>query len=173
MEQPFPNALPVARTFIQFLYWVNILAAVGLVGLLIVSFAMPDWASAMGVKPGPQLDEIKWGMRLIVIIGIASLPLNHVFLVKLLAIIDTVRAGDPFIMPNADRLRIIAWTVLGLQVLHLAIGAVAKLYRAMAKQLEMNWEFSITPWLVVLLLFILAKVFEHGARMRADLDGTV
>ena len=29
------------------------------------------------------------------------------------------------------------------------------------------------PWLAVLLLFVLARVFDQGARMRADLDGTV
>jgi hypothetical protein len=173
MDQQFPNALPLARGFIQFLYGLNVVAGVGLVLLLIVSFAMPDWATAMGMKPGPDLDQVKWGMRLIVIVGIASIPLNHVFLVNLRAIIDTVRAGDPFILPNADRLRIIAWTVLALQVLHLVIGALTKLYDAMARQLDMNWEFSITPWLTVLLLFILAKVFEHGARMHADLEGTV
>jgi hypothetical protein len=33
--------------------------------------------------------------------------------------------------------------------------------------------FSFTPWLSVLLLFVLAGVFAHGARMRADLEGTV
>jgi hypothetical protein len=33
--------------------------------------------------------------------------------------------------------------------------------------------FSFAPWLAVLLLFVLAGVFAHGARMRADLEGTV
>jgi hypothetical protein len=33
--------------------------------------------------------------------------------------------------------------------------------------------FSIAPWLAVLLLFVLAGVFSHGARMREDLEGTV
>ena len=34
-------------------------------------------------------------------------------------------------------------------------------------------DVSITGWIGVLLLFVLAQVFEQGARMRADLDGTV
>jgi len=33
--------------------------------------------------------------------------------------------------------------------------------------------FSFAPWLAVLLLFVLARVFAEGARMRADLEGTV
>jgi hypothetical protein len=37
----------------------------------------------------------------------------------------------------------------------------------------MNWTFSVTRWIAVLLLFVLARVFEQGARMREDLEGTV
>ena len=33
--------------------------------------------------------------------------------------------------------------------------------------------FSFAPWLAVLLLFVLSGVFAQGARMRADLEGTV
>jgi len=33
--------------------------------------------------------------------------------------------------------------------------------------------FSFAPWLAVLLLFVLAGVFTHGARLRDDLAGTV
>jgi hypothetical protein len=33
--------------------------------------------------------------------------------------------------------------------------------------------FSVVPWLAILLLFVLAGVFARGARMRADLEGTV
>jgi hypothetical protein len=31
----------------------------------------------------------------------------------------------------------------------------------------------VTRWLAVLLLFVLARVFEQGTRMREDLAGTV
>jgi hypothetical protein len=40
-------------------------------------------------------------------------------------------------------------------------------------RLELDWSFSFAPWLAVLLLFVLARVFEHGAWMRAELEGTV
>ena len=39
--------------------------------------------------------------------------------------------------------------------------------------LDVEWSFSLTRWLTVLLLFVRARVFEHGARMRDDLLGTV
>jgi hypothetical protein len=42
-----------------------------------------------------------------------------------------------------------------------------------AAPLDLDWNFSLTPWLAVLLLFVLARVFDHGTRMRAELEGTV
>ena len=56
-----------------------------------------------------------------------------------------------------------------LEVLRLMVGAVASAV----------WEpgrlggFTFAPWLAVLLLFVLSGVFAQGARMRADLEGTV
>jgi hypothetical protein len=38
---------------------------------------------------------------------------------RLLAIVDTVRSGDPFILDNARRLHAIAWSVLAIEVLRL------------------------------------------------------
>jgi hypothetical protein len=42
-----------------------------------------------------------------------------------------------------------------------------------AVPLNISWGFSLTRWLAVLLLFVLARVFEQGARMREELEGTV
>ena len=91
----------------------------------------------------------------------------------LLAIVETVRIGDPFVAGNAARLRGIAWAVLGLELLHLGVGAVAAAVSTGAASLDVGWSFSVTRWLAVLLLFVLAVVFEQGTRMRADLEGTV
>ena len=63
--------------------------------------------------------------------------------------------------------------ILGLVVLHLAIGAVAAGVSAAGTPLVMDWNISLAPWLAVLLLFVLARVFQQGAGMREDLAGTV
>ena len=39
--------------------------------------------------------------------------------------------------------------------------------------LEIQAGFSVDGWLAVLLLFVLARVFHAGTRMRAELEGTV
>ena len=98
--------------------------------------------------------------------------LVQVALKRLLAIVETVSAGDPFVLLNAERLKTIAWSILGLEVLHLGVGIIA---RGMSRihPLDIEWQFNLTRWLVVLLLFVLARVFEQGARMRDELEGMV
>jgi len=112
-------------------------------------------------------------MRLIMAIGIGSAPLTHILLTRLLAIVETVRRGDPFVAGNAARLQTTAWALLGLELLHLTVGAIAAAASSASQPLDLDWNFSVTGWLAVLLLFVLARVFDHGARMRDDLEGTV
>jgi hypothetical protein len=57
--------------------------------------------------------------------------------------------------------------------LHLAVGAIAAAASSKSQPLDVGWSFSITGWLAVLLLFVLARVFDQGTRMRDDLEGTV
>jgi hypothetical protein len=70
-------------------------------------------------------------------------------------------------------LKTIAWSVLALEILHLAIGAIVAAVSTEAQPLNIDWEFSATRWVAVLLCFVLARVFEQGARMRDDLVGIV
>jgi hypothetical protein len=105
------------------------------------------------------------GLRAVAVFGLVTIPLNHAFLKQLLAIVGTVRAGDPFVAANARRLQTIAWTLLALQLLSLAIGAIAKTVSTTAHPLDLDAGFSINGWLAVLLTFLLARVFAEGAHM--------
>ena len=87
--------------------------------------------------------------------------------------IDTVRAGDPFVAANASRLQAIAWLLLALQLLSIVIGAIGKAISAPAHPVHLDAGFSISGWLAVLLTFVLARVFAEGAAMRDDLEGTI
>jgi Protein of unknown function (DUF2975) len=99
--------------------------------------------------------------------------LNYAVLKRLLAIVGTVRAGDPFVATNAHRLRAIAWTLLALQILSLVIGAIGRAISTPAHPVHLDAGFSIHGWLAVLLTFLLARVFAEGTHMREDLEGTV
>ena len=113
------------------------------------------------------------GLRAIAGLGLASIPLHYAVLKRLLAIVETVRAGDPFVAANGDRLQAIAWVLLALQLFSLVIGAIAKAISTPAHPVNLDAGFSINGWLAVLLTFLLARVFAEGARMRDDLEGTV
>ena len=87
--------------------------------------------------------------------------------------VESVRAGDPFVSDNASRLQTIAWALLGLQLLGIVIGAIAKAVSTREHPLHLDAGFSTSGWLAVLLLLVLARVFAEGARMRDELEGTV
>jgi len=166
-------ALPIAHVVLRILIVVNWLSAVVILALL---FLLPnrEWIlSAFHLSPSPDGDRLILGMRAIAALGLVGIPLNYVLLKRLLAIVETVRAGDPFVAANAMRLQAIAWTLLALQVLGLAIGAIARAVSTPAHPLHLNAGFSISGWLAVLLTFLLARVFAEGALMREDLEGTV
>jgi hypothetical protein len=112
-------------------------------------------------------------LHAIAIFGLGAIPLNYAVLKRLLAIIETVRAGDPFVAANAARLTTIAWALLALQVLSLVIGGIARALSTPAHPIDVDAGFSINGWLAVLLTFLLARVFAEGTLMREDLQGTV
>ena len=170
MNSTSARALSVARPVIQGLTVLNILYAVCLALLLGWSFLMPGWPErALGFDIVSKYPLVPLGLRAIVVIGLIGAAIVHTILRRLLAIVDTVRGGDPFILENARRLDMIAWSVLALEVLRMIIMAIAAAV----------WEpgrlggFTFAPWLAVLMLFVLSGVFAQGARMRADLEGTV
>ena len=113
------------------------------------------------------------GLRAIAVLGLVAIPLNYAVLKRLLAIVETVRAGDPFVAANASRLQAIAWVLLALNLLSIVIGAIARTVSTPANPLHVDAGFSISGWLAVLLTFLLARVFAEGALMRKDVEGTV
>jgi hypothetical protein len=171
MEDTVPASLKLARRALRILITLNLIAGLLILVLFVASLVNGEWVMrALGAKPDATLHM---GMRLIMIIGICSVPLVNVALTRLLAIVDTVGAGNAFAPKNASRLQTIAWSVLALELLHLLVGAIVKSVSAPSHPLDINWSFSFTPWLAVILLFVLARVFEQGSRMREDLEGTV
>ena len=174
MPRPPVNALALSRRLLRVLIPMNRLLGVLILALLISSLIAPTWVmTALGTPPTDRNGPLILGMRLIMVIGILAVPVTNVVLTRLRAIVSTVNEGDPFVAQNADRLQQIAWSVLSLELLHLSVGAVLAAVASTAAPLNTGWTFSFTPWLAVLLLFVLARVFDHGTRMREELERTV
>jgi len=166
-------ALPIAHVVLRILIVINWLGGAAILALLVI---MPNeqWImSAFHLTPSPDTSRLVMGLRAVAVLGLVAIPLNYIVLKRLLAIVKTVREGDPFVGANATRLQAIAWTLLALQLLSLVIGAIGKAVSTPAHPLHLNAGFSTNGWLAVLLTFVLARVFAEGALMRDDLKGTV
>jgi hypothetical protein len=141
---------------------------------LLVASPNEQWImAAFKLSPSPEAQRLVMGLRAIAVVGLATIPFNYTLLKRLLAIVETVRAGDPFVAANAHRLQTIGWTLLALQLLSLVIGAIAKAVSTPAYPVHLDAGFSINGWLAVLLTFLLARVFAEGTHMREELEGTV
>ena len=161
MSNPFPDPLALFSRVLRVLIKLNLLVAEAPV------------MRALGVRPAEFNSRLFFGMRMIMVIGICTVPVVHFVSQWLLMIVATVSTGNPFIVVNAARLRAIAWALLALDLMHFAVGAVGSRVSSAAGPLHLSWGFSLTRCIAVLLLFVLARVFEEGARMREELEGTV
>ena len=131
-----------------------------------------------GVEAGPEVI----GAILILLAGVAALlALGVYFLVLLRRIVLSVGDGDPFIPENAERLSRMGWTVLVGQVASIPVGAMVLWIASLIEDstddavagLRADFGFSGSGLLLMLVLFILARVFRRGAEMREELEGTV
>jgi hypothetical protein len=164
------RSVSIARRVIGVLTILNCLYAVGLAALLYAMFLGPSPVEALGFHRKPGLPQMIPAIRAIIAIGLVGAAIVHTVLRRLLAIVDTVLGGDPFVLANAGRLSAIAWSVMALELLRSVVAVIATSM--------MDWPgfvdgFSIASWFAVLLLFVLSSVFAQGARMRDDLEGTV
>lgn len=173
-EPHIPAALTASRIALRILIVLNCVYAAAIVVGLIGSFvAKTPVMTVIGVPPSPETERLIQGMRAMAVLGLVSIPLHYVILRRLLDIVESVRARDPFFSENAARLQAIARALLGLQLLSVVIGGIARVVSTHAHPLRVSAGFSTRGWLAVLLLFVLARVFKEGARMRDELEGTV
>jgi hypothetical protein len=166
-------ALPIAYVVLRILIVFNWLVGLAILALLLV---MPNeqWImSAFKLEPSPEADRLIMGLRAIAVVGLVTIPINYLILKRLVAMVETVRAGDPFVAANAYRLRAIAWLLLALQLLGLLIAGIASAISTQEHPVDIDAGFSINGWLAVILTFVLARVFAEGTLMREDLEGTV
>ena len=175
MTKPISSsaAVTIAYVLLRILIVVNWLGGAAILTLLVV-LPNEQWImTAFKLSPSPEAARLVMGLRAIAVLGLAVIPLHYAVLKRLLAMVETVRAGDPFVAANASRLQAIAWALLALQLLSLVIGAIAKSVSTPAHPLHLDAGFSINGWLAVLLTFLLARVFAEGTHMREELEGTV
>jgi hypothetical protein len=169
------RVLSAATILLRLPLVLNILLLVMFVVTLVLSWPLGGaLAVRLGTKYGPSLDvaDAVMAMRLMMALGIASTLAIHPIFASLLKIVATVQAGDPFVDANATLLMRIGWALLSLQCLDLILGALMGWVSAL-KLDTLGWSPSLGGWIAVVMIFVLARVFRIGARMRDDLANTV
>lgn len=169
MLRPPSAPLGAARILLQLMRVLNVGMAVALLIAIPASLVFETQFFAFFSKRPPRIDP-SWLMptlRAGIVLALGLVAVVHVSLTRLLAMVETVRSGDPFVPENATRLYTIAWCLLGSQVFELAFGAVAAVMNAAGSSID--WNLTLNGWLAVVLLFVLARVFEEGTQLRDDL----
>lgn len=112
------------------------------------------------------------------VVGAAALSavlsgLGFLFFRHLHRIVESVREGNPFVPANAARLQAMGWLSLAVHILGIPLAATTGWISRILGYGRTNFEVSYFGLLLALVLFVLARVFREGARMREELDGTV
>ena len=146
------------------------LAAVALGLLLSWIFSSQVATLLIQQNPGTDVRSEMTGLRLMMLLGMAmSVAIDRLF-VALTQIIETARAGDPFISANALRLQTIGWALLALQLLNIPAALIERYFPSMGTP---DSAFSAAGWMAVLMVFVLSRVFAVGSAMREELEGIV
>lgn len=175
--------LKSARALLGFFGWAVILGGVAaFIGLPILAIFSQDILTQLSeVYVERPSVEVLWSIAGLLIVLMAILLLSYFTIDRLKKIVGSVSDGDPFTQMNGVRLRGMGVAILIIQILTIALGAVFGLVFSLLGEMKdgkedtmhMDFSISLSGILLVLLLILLARVFDRGAEMREELDGTV
>lgn len=117
--------------------------------------------------------EVLSAIAVILVLVAAMAAMAFLWLRALRRIIDSVALGDPFVPENADRLQKMGWLTVGIELTSIPVGGIGAWVTSVVKDATSDFGLSPGGVLLALVLFILARVFREGARLRSELEGTV
>jgi|GEM_PF-170214 len=179
-SRPNDLLLLIGKVLAIFMQIIMVIAAIALVigaGALVIFSG--DIAAEAAAEFGNDAGDLPgFALAGVMLIGLAMVATMYFFFDKLRLIIDTVGEGDPFLPENATRLNVMAWLLLGVQVLGIPAMGFGLFLAKWADEIEnadvtIDAGLDLSGVLMVIVLFILARVFRIGAEMRDDLEGTV
>ena len=113
----------------------------------------------------------------IMLMSLAVVIMMFAFFELLRRIIATVGEGDPFRPINAARLTKMAWLMLAVELLTFPMAGLGmrliEVFEEAAGDSDVVFGLDISSIVMIITLFILARVFRKGAEMRDELEGTV
>ena len=122
-------------------------------------------------------DNVYWAVIVVMVLAGVLMFLGLRFVLELRGIVKSVDRGDPFEPANAGRLSRMGWLTVagfGLSIAMSAIGSwVERVSGEAGENIDVDFSLGGGGILLILVLFILARVFRQGAAMREELEGTV
>src|ERR1035437_8349520 len=104
MSNPFPDPLALFSRVLRVLIKLNLLMGALIMALRIASLvADAPVMRALRVRPADFNSRLFFGMRVIMVIGICSVPVVHFVSQRLLMIVATVTTGNPFVDRKSTR----------------------------------------------------------------------
>ena len=163
-----------SRWVVRTAFLANRLLLLGILILFLLSWIFSAQFAALLLQSDPRgnMRSAMTGFRLEMLIGIVLGMAADRLLVALAQIIASVSAGDPFILANAHRLKIIGWSLFALQLIDIPLSLLGRFFPAMGSAAPSD-TFSAGGWISVLMVFVLSRVFAAGSAMRNELEGTV
>lgn len=173
-KDPLLSAAKVLIVLIQIVViFAMVMIGIGIGALLSVQHA--QIAAKIAEAGAPEYAF--WLLIASMVVIFALLALAYRFFTELTGITNSVGAGDPFQIENADRLTRMGWisvAVHGVTLLLMGLaGWFAPYLEKAGHHSDLGFDLDIQGVLLTLVLFILARVFRQGATMRAELEGTV
>lgn len=177
--------LAIAKTLTIIVMVLMAIAAAATVIAIPTIFVMQSEIATALASSGHHVALARVLLGLAILLTTTAVMLAGLFrFVQLLGrIIDTVGRGDPFTPENARRLLHMAWIALGVQAVGWIMEVESGWLNSMlpggvgGKHWHVSWfaDYSVSGsgLVLVVILFILARVFRQGAEMREDLEGTV
>mgnify|MGYP003150914344 CR=1 FL=1 len=181
--EPNDLVLKSARGILILSKWLSLFAIAAVtLGLATLPFTyQAGLAELSKVFVNPPAPAAAGLVALIMAMGIVILLLTLFAINRLRRIVDSVGAGNPFTRINGTRLRGIGIAALAMQIVTFFGSLLGDGLLTMLGDVKPGVDFamsidasiSLSGILLVLLLIILARVFDRGAEMREELEGTI
>jgi hypothetical protein len=136
--------------------------------VLIMNESVMDLLARNGGPP-----ETIWAVISVIALSGILAGLGFFFFRDLYRIVGSVEGGDAFAPVNARRLQSMGWISVAVHVLGIPLAMTSRWLEQIFHRPHDSFEFSYFGILLALVLFVIARVFREGTRLRDELDGTI
>ena len=176
MSEPRKNSMAAfLSTVVTVIFWL----AIVLGGFLFVILSIGLLGTLNGGEIALPLvearaDGVPAGRLVAALVGLVVFAPGIAYIcAKLLQILSTLAAGDPFVPENAPRLTRIAVAIGLIEVIRMCSVLVLAATVDLGEGYVANININLAVWGAVIVLLILAQVFKEGTRLREEEKMTI